>query len=274
MSDRITIDGFVIDLAVSVEANGDAEATQFPVERGAPSSDHVINKPWTLSVEWMVSDTPIGDVYDQRPAGTTPSVEARAFLEELQASKRAFVVEHGGRRWEDQVFTSLNFAEDADKSGGLFGTAVFQTLNIVDVRRVVVQGLVVASAKLPGRKLWLCPEGVPVVKSDAENLRHRCRVVEEQFGYLRFADTGVALTDADLARLAAQRINTATGLSVPGDARWDPIAQQWTRDGVPVTVTKDQFFEKFLGVPPDYTPPTDSGGRQELGNGREQGRNI
>jgi hypothetical protein len=279
MSDLLTIDGFVIDLAVSIREGAEAEATKFPVERGAPTTDHVINSSRTLELEFLVSDTPIGDVFAVRSAGAIPSAEARAFLEELRDSKRAFVVEYGDRRWEDQIFASLDFEEGADKSGGLFATARLEKIGFVDVRRVVVERAVeravVASPKLPGRKMWLCPAGTPVSKSDAENKRNKCRQIEQQFGYYRFADNGVALTDAELSRLGTQTFNEVTGLNVPGDIEWNPKTKQWERRAAPVTVTKHELFEKFLGVPPDYTPPTpDPSIPDDLETRSYRGRNI
>ncbi len=276
MSDRLVIDGFVIDLAVSVKEGAEAEATKFPVERGAPTTDHVINSPRTLELEFLVSDTPIGDVFALRSSGTIPSTEARTFLEELRDSKRAFVVEYGDRRWEDQIFTALDFEEDAEKSGGLFATASLQKIDFADVRRVVVERVVVASPKLPGKKMWLCPEGVAVSKSAAQNKRNKCREVIDDFGYYRFADTGVALNESELRNFGTQTFNELTGLKVPYDLAWNPNTDQWERRGAQVVVTKHTLFEKYLGVPPDYTPPasdTDDVVR-ELGNQREIGNKI
>lgn len=248
MSDRLVIDGFVIDLMVELEESADSEATQFPVERGAPMTDHVINKPRTLALTFLVSDTPIGDVFDLRGAGSVPSTEARTFLEELRDSKRPFVVEYGDRRWDDQVFSNLTFSEDAEKVGGLFATASLQRIDVADVRRVVVEGLVpaVASAKLPPKQqTWLCPLGVPISKDEDENRRNGCFLLHQQ-GTALAKENGDGLSDDETKRLI---LTSVTGLPLfngPATTATPPMH----------VIHKESFFEDYLGIPADYQPPT------------------
>jgi hypothetical protein len=253
-SDRLIIDGFVVDLAVSIEEVGESEPTSFPVERGAPINDHVIKKPRTRSIEFRVSDTPIGDMVNLRAAGSVPSSEARAFLEELQDSARPFVVEYRDRRWEDQIFTNLTFAEDAERSGGLFATGQLQTMNLVDVRRVVVEGLVVASvasAKVkPKRGTWICPSGTLVDASDEVNRRNGCRLATQTSGGTLVYDDGTEVPDADRRRVLAEASAMITGAAIPGALGLPGAA------GTAV-INAHPDLGKHVGPPAGYTPPTD-----------------
>lgn len=268
MSDRLIIDGFVLDLLVSLEEAGESEPTKFPVERGAPITDHVVNNPRTLSLEFRVSDTPIGDIYDLRAVGSVPSAEARAFLQELQDSARPFVVEYQDRRWDDQIFANLSFGIDFDKQGGLFATAELQRIIIADVRRVVVQGLelVVPSRRLAGPRMWLCPPGLPADKDEAINKKRGCRRVVKHDGVLRFDDEKGELLNQEETRRV---------MTYAGGPTLDPATGHYFVDGHPVTVdaASQRAVERATGTNFDnyqpggnplgyYTPwdevPTDS----------------
>lgn len=266
----IRIGGYLIDAIITEESGLDAEVTEYPVESGAVITDHVRNLPGTLELEFVVSDTPIGEAASARPADVVPSTEARQKLEALRATRQPFAVITPRRTYASMVFTSLRFPLDGTTGDALRATATLKEIQIVDVRRVSVQlkpnfGRRAARSIFGGRQ-WLCPIGTPVSTSEAENRRHNCReVITKTFGdqsYLAFADDGAALTDAQIGALTTQRINAATGTDLPEVAIWDPVNQQWTVPSQGANVTKvptrDTMVRLMTGVPPDYQPPSPS----------------
>lgn len=73
----MVIDGYRIDAEVTGEPTYENEVTDFPMESGASTTDHVIRKPVMFSCEGIVSDTPLpGEVRDERIAqGTLVEVD-------------------------------------------------------------------------------------------------------------------------------------------------------------------------------------------------------
>lgn len=62
----MVIDGYRIDAEITGEPTYENEATDFPIESGGSTTDHVIRKPVMFSCEGVVTDTPIGDIRDER----------------------------------------------------------------------------------------------------------------------------------------------------------------------------------------------------------------
>ena len=82
----IVIDGFPMDLALSEEHRFPGEVTSYPVEQGADISDHIRTLPEEITLECIVSDTPIGEVATDatRTSGTLPAEAALAKLLEIR----------------------------------------------------------------------------------------------------------------------------------------------------------------------------------------------
>jgi hypothetical protein len=268
----IRIGGYLIDAAISEEESLDADVTEYPVESGAVITDHVRNRPRKLDLEFVVSDTPIGAAAGARAADVVPSSEARQTLEALRATRQPFSVVTSVRTYDNMVFTSLSFPRDGDTGDALRGKASLQQIEIVQVRRVSVKLSRRAARGAAGPAMWLCPEGVMVSQNSAENVRHKCRRIitktdADGHSYPVFADSGVPLGEADIARLGQQdieqrnanlvtSINNATGLSIPTDVplEWDARHDRWVnaRTGFPPSkepTSATTFFEYGLPDP-------------------------
>lgn len=142
------IDGYPMDLEVSAAISLTADVTSRPVETGAQITDHIRNNPEEVTLECIVSDTPIGEAKaDQTrqiadgtiletPYGTydTPlqSEDAYAKLIEIRRDKRLIAIDSVSLgRLDNMVLVDLSPKFDAETNGGLFFTAKFRRLVLV-----------------------------------------------------------------------------------------------------------------------------------------------
>lgn len=149
----IVIDGYKMDLAISEELTLPGEATKFPAEVGSEFTDHIRDLPLEISLECVVSDTPIGDIASDptRQRGTDelgnqlplPSVDALARLREMKARRRLVTIETSLGIFDSMACTEISVPVDKEKSpgtkdtsGALFFTAKFQRVNVVTNKRV------------------------------------------------------------------------------------------------------------------------------------------
>jgi hypothetical protein len=265
----IRIGGYLIDAAISERESLESEVTEYPVESGAVITDHVRNRPLMLDMEFVVSDTPIGEAAAARADGVVPSSEARQKLKALRATRQPFTVVSGAGTYENMVFTSLEFPRDGSTGDALKGTATLQQLDIAEVRRLSVAtggtslGRRAGLGRRPattveGAGLWLCPTGVAVSKDAATNQRAGCRLVTTRDAGFLF---GPQLADAKTGEFLSQdeRKGMVVNISAPRKKNYafDETKRQWVNreTGRPIAketvVPADDFEipEKFLGRP-------------------------
>lgn len=161
-----TIDGFEVDVIVSIVPSRGSTVTQFPVEKGADTNDHIITGPPIIAVEGLVSDTPLAAV--SRTEHTKPSSDAYALLTEIQSSKRLVdIISPLFPPFKDVAITSLSAPKNADTGDALRFTATFQSLNIVDVSSESETTLV----ELPRHRKRVRKGAKPAVKKDASEVK-------------------------------------------------------------------------------------------------------
>lgn len=150
---------YVMDLALSEGHSFPGEATKYPVEKGADFTDHIRELPDEITLECIVSDTPIGEVATdptrqpvENPDGTTstalPSAEALQRLRELKALKQPVRIETTLGVFPSMAFIDLDVPIDKSKSpgdskrkrnGALFFTAKFHKVVLVTNKRTKVR---------------------------------------------------------------------------------------------------------------------------------------
>lgn len=102
------IEGFEIDAVLSEERTTECEITDHPVEKGVSITDHARVKPKVISLDVVVSDTPVGGLAERRgivvDGAIGPNVDispdgdfiasdvARAWLEALQLKREPITV--------------------------------------------------------------------------------------------------------------------------------------------------------------------------------------
>lgn len=135
----VIIDGFVIDAARNEEHEFASEVTEHPVEEGADIADHVRRQPNNVTIEGVVSDTPIGEVAGLRDEGALPSDQAFALLQEIADSRRPVTVETSLQVFDNMILSSLNVPRDARTGDSFQFTAQFVQIALVTNQRTTIE---------------------------------------------------------------------------------------------------------------------------------------
>lgn len=141
----ISIGGYEIDIAEVVEHTYDSEVTEHPVERGADIADHIRERPITLTINGLVSNTPIGAIADRRGdidargvLVNRPSDDARAWLEAIRAAREPIQVVTPTKTYELMILERLSFSEDSQTGDAFRFRSSFKQIQIVTNDRTTV----------------------------------------------------------------------------------------------------------------------------------------
>lgn len=149
------IDGYRIDVELRSDVNDQSTVTRFPVEKGADNTDHVQDEPVSLTVEGIVSDSPLKAMEAERrqfaiingEAFSKPSDEARARLKKIKKDKEPITVECSRGTFKNMVLESLNETGDASTGDSYQFTATFTEIVLVDNQRSIVRVSVPKASK-------------------------------------------------------------------------------------------------------------------------------
>lgn len=153
----VLIAGFAIDAVLNETHTSNSEATEFPVESGADLTDHIRRLPKEVSIEGIVSDTPIGTmallrdldggVTDLNGEPVLPSDQAIAHLERIEERRLPITIQtglgarkgrSGGKVYERMAMTELEIPRDPATGNALRFTAKFRQITIVTNERTTV----------------------------------------------------------------------------------------------------------------------------------------
>lgn len=140
----VRINGYPIDLTLSEGYEFQNEITNFPVEKGAPITDHIKALPRTIEFEGIVSDTPIGaiarDSTRLTEAGKSkPSQDAYQRLVAIADGGEPVTIEVGRGKFTNMGMESLSTPMSRDKSKGLFFTVRFKKIRIIENSRTNIR---------------------------------------------------------------------------------------------------------------------------------------
>lgn len=145
----ILIDGYPVDASLSEDHNFDSEVTRDPVERGADITDHIRKLPISVTIEGVVSDTPIGDAAvardvvlegeGERSPETTYSAEALGVLLGIRDRGEPVTIVTNLRVYDNMALERLNVPVDAETGAALRFTASFVEVVIAENRRTRVR---------------------------------------------------------------------------------------------------------------------------------------
>lgn len=152
----ILLDGYAIDMAKTEEHVLDSEATTYPIEDGSDVTDHVRLLPIQVTVEGIVSDTPIGDMVLIRQAelpilafsdpttatvvtATRHSEAALAKLKSIRAARRPITIVTALQTYKNMVMTSLSIPLSRETGKALRFNATFQQVEIVTNNRTTTR---------------------------------------------------------------------------------------------------------------------------------------
>ena len=142
----ILIDGYPIDCAITEDHTVDNEVTEHPVEKGADITDHVRARPVVVTLEGVVSDTPIGAIAGQRGARddngrleNSPSDDARAWLLDIRNRREPVSIETSLGGYTDMLLESLSFPRSAQDGDSLYFRVTFRQASFVTNERTVIR---------------------------------------------------------------------------------------------------------------------------------------
>lgn len=143
----ITIDGFEIDATLSEGHDLNAEVTAYPVESGSDVTDHVRLLPITVTLDCVVSDTPIGSLATRRGGFSLPSDDAYAHLVSLRNAREPVTIETSLAVFENMVCTAVSIPRAAENGDSLRFSATFTQIQLITNARTTVRVSVPKAAK-------------------------------------------------------------------------------------------------------------------------------
>jgi hypothetical protein len=135
----IIINDFAIDAAITEDHTFESEVTEHPVETGADITDHARAKPVQISLEGIVSNTPIGAVADLRTEGTLPSAEARALMRKIRDDREPITIVSTVRVYKNMMLLSLSESRSAETGEAYRFRATFKEVIFVTNARTTVR---------------------------------------------------------------------------------------------------------------------------------------
>ena len=138
---KAKIGSITLDASVRETHLTTCDLTENPVEDGATITDHVRFKPVELTIDGVISNTPISFALINNITGavdtvtsifgqTNRSVEAYNNLLALQKSREPFEVITGLKRYTDMIMTSLSVPRDASTGNAIHFTAQMKQIII------------------------------------------------------------------------------------------------------------------------------------------------
>jgi len=205
----VLIDGYPIDITTGETHTFPLEVTSYPVEKGADIADHVRAKPMKISLECIVSDTPIGAVagHTTRRDGSIPSGVIYQKLLKMRQDGEPLVVSTSLDVFEDMVMSDLSIPRESGEPHQLrfkieFTQFIFVTNNRTTVRVATPGG---EGTKHLGERLAVLDPGFYKVFSVKEN---DPRIKNGSFALLIAGPPGPALHSGGYYRFLADAPHT------------------------------------------------------------------
>jgi hypothetical protein len=145
------IDSIVLDASISENHQSEAEVTEHPVEKGTNIADHARPKQDTLTIEGVISNTPLSHDQQQRtvnafgtnivttgtdaPRGQVGfAEEADRKLLDLKRNARLITIVTQLRTYENMILTSYVVPRDGKTGDVLRFNATFKQIRVVENR--------------------------------------------------------------------------------------------------------------------------------------------
>lgn len=137
----VQIDGYPIDATLSEDHTFSAEVTEYPVEKGADLTDHVRSKPLKITLDCVVSDSPIGVVatHATRKDGSVPSSAIYERLLDLRSKGEPITIITSLNVYKNMVLSDLSVPRASGEPHQLHFRAQFTEVIIVTNNRTTVK---------------------------------------------------------------------------------------------------------------------------------------
>lgn len=129
-----------VDVSVAETHETDCDVTENPIEAGGLVTDHVFFKPARLTIEGLVSDTPVKllggalSMFDDNRSRKTYEE-----LIALQEAREPIDVITGLKQYSNMILKTLTVPRSADTGRALRFTAVFQEVRLVESASIAIQ---------------------------------------------------------------------------------------------------------------------------------------
>lgn len=175
----LKIDGYPVDVEVSGDFAFVNEVTEYPVESGSDVVDHVRTKPMEITIEGVVSDTPIGEIANEREAGVVHSRTAYIRLKEIHARREPVTLDTSRGRFVNMVLARLSTPTSAATGDSLQFTGTFKEVRLITNERTTIRVRVPRARKKEKKSAQ--SSGTPIVVApgfkEAEEFRQEGRAV-------------------------------------------------------------------------------------------------
>lgn len=135
----VIIDGYEVDAALSEQHSFDSEVTAHPVETGADISDHIRAMPITVTLDCVVSDTPVGVLSTRRDNTTLPSEDAFSLMLAIRDLREPVTIETSLRDFPDMALQKLSMPRSSRDGDSLRFQATFVQVKTVTSTRATVR---------------------------------------------------------------------------------------------------------------------------------------
>lgn len=138
-TDLVVLEGAEVDGRIGEFHTFQAQASNFTIESGALSTDHIIEQPDTLAISWIVSNLDEqGASFGHRAANVLDGLRARI------KDRKVYQVVTRHRLYPSMALTSVTSEHVSPLTGGLRGRLMFQAVNTDLLERVKVPAAKVA----------------------------------------------------------------------------------------------------------------------------------
>ena len=138
-----TLTAVDLDCSISETHQGDMEVTEHPVESGTNIIDHVRRKPEQLTIEGLVTDTPIRQedrdaIGSMEKGSVTRARDAFYSLRALRDSRQTVTVVTAVKTYTNMILVSLVFPRDVTTAEACRFIAQFKEIQTVSSQRVEI----------------------------------------------------------------------------------------------------------------------------------------
>jgi hypothetical protein len=124
------IDGFLVDCLLDSDHTFDSEITDNPIEDGSNPSDNIQNKPLIVTMECVVSNTPIGQLADLRDKVSEPGDDCYEHLLGVRNAREPVTIRTALRTFANMGLKHLSIPQRSGRGDELRFTVTFKELDI------------------------------------------------------------------------------------------------------------------------------------------------
>ena len=151
----VTIGSFVIDVAEAEQHEFPCEVTAYPIETGADVADHVRLLPIAVTIEGVVTDTPIGSMVSLRSAGqvgqialqSAPSADAYEEMQRIRTAREPITLVTSLGTFDRMILESLSVPRSSSTGDSFAFRATFRQVAMITNERTVVEVAVPRASK-------------------------------------------------------------------------------------------------------------------------------